>query len=86
VCTNPTSSSVNSLVQQRHNNFDNREAYKLGPFGRSVTTTLSRSGRALLNGALSRARTAIASVVINGQATGVDPTVQRDLAGSKQDG
>ena len=49
-------------------------------------TRLSRSDRALLNGALSRARTTTASVVINGQATGVDPTVQRDLAGSKEDG
>ena len=37
-------SSVNSLVQLRHNNFDHRD--QLGPFGRSVTTTLSRSDRA----------------------------------------
>jgi hypothetical protein len=78
---------VNSLVERRHNNFDNREVYQLGPFGWSVMTRLSRSDRALLNGALSRARTTTtASVVINGQATGVDPTVKRDLAGSKEDG
>ena len=42
--------------------------------------------RARVQRALSRARTTTASVAINGQATGVDPTVERDLAGSKQEG
>jgi hypothetical protein len=28
--TNPTASSVNSLVEQRHNNIDSREVYRLG--------------------------------------------------------